>query len=150
MPRASSHLFQRGTEVLHTIDTAVAGAVIPTGPTEILALADEILRGAFRGDFGIALDRAAAFCRVTAAGRDERRRRPGGRTPRPVERTDHAGAATVDHRPGTHLLRAAVEERLARVGRGFESLNQRRAASTSGGRKPPYALSRLASARSAA
>ena len=64
----TSTLFQRGTEVLRTIDAAVAGAVIPTGPAEILALADEILRGAFRGDFGVALDRAAAFCRVTAAG----------------------------------------------------------------------------------
>ncbi|WP_166877439.1 MULTISPECIES: DNA-directed RNA polymerase subunit beta [unclassified Salinibacterium] len=63
-----SQLFQRGTEVLRTIDAAVAGAAIPTGPAEIVALADEILRGAFRGDFAIALDRAAAFCRVTGAG----------------------------------------------------------------------------------
>jgi hypothetical protein len=64
----TSTLFQRGTEVLGTIDAAVAGAVIPTGPAEILALADEILRGVYRGDFGVALDRAAAFCRVMGAG----------------------------------------------------------------------------------
>ncbi|MEO8093873.1 MAG: DNA-directed RNA polymerase subunit beta [Pseudolysinimonas sp.] len=64
----TSYLFQRGSEVLATIDTAVAGAPAPTGPEEITALADQILRGLFRGDFAIALDRAAAFCRVTAAG----------------------------------------------------------------------------------
>ena len=67
-PEGTSYLFQRGTEVLGTIDPLVAGAPIPTGPDEITALADKILRGLFRGDFATALDRAAAFCRVTAAG----------------------------------------------------------------------------------
>jgi hypothetical protein len=67
-PVGTSLLFQRGSEVLHTIDTVVAGAPMPTGPDEITALADEILRGIFVGDFSIALDRAAAFCRVCAAG----------------------------------------------------------------------------------
>ncbi|MEJ1229811.1 MAG: DNA-directed RNA polymerase subunit beta [Galbitalea sp.] len=64
----TSLLFRRGGEVLDTIDTVVAGAPMPTGPDEITELADEILRGLFRGDFSIALDRAAAFCRVCAAG----------------------------------------------------------------------------------
>jgi hypothetical protein len=67
-PEDVAYLFQRGTEVLGTIDTAVAGAPMPTGPDEITALADQILRGLFRGDFATALDRAAAFCRVTSAG----------------------------------------------------------------------------------
>lgn len=67
-PEGTSFLFQRGTEVLASIDTLVAGAPMPTGPDEITTLADEILRGLFRGDFATALDRAAAFCRVTAAG----------------------------------------------------------------------------------
>jgi len=67
-PDATSYLFQRGTEVLGTIDAAVAGAPMPTGPDEITALADQILRGLFRGDFAVALDRAAAFCRVMSAG----------------------------------------------------------------------------------
>ncbi len=67
-PQEMSYLFQRGTEVLRTIDAVVAGAPMPTGPDEITELADQILRGLFRGDFGIALDRAAAFCRVSAAG----------------------------------------------------------------------------------
>jgi hypothetical protein len=67
-PDDTSYLFQRGTEVLGTIDAMVAGAPMPTGPEEIIELADEILRGLFRGDFATALDRAAAFCRVTSAG----------------------------------------------------------------------------------
>ncbi len=67
-PEGTSYLFQRGAEVLTTIDTLVAGAPLPTGPDEITALADQILRGLFRGDFATALDRAAAFCRVAAAG----------------------------------------------------------------------------------
>ena len=67
-PEDTSYLFQRGTEVLGTIDPAVAGAPEPTGPEQITELADQILRGLFRGDFATALDRAAAFCRVTGAG----------------------------------------------------------------------------------
>jgi hypothetical protein len=61
-------LYQRGSEVLVTIDPVVAGVPSPTGPAEITALADQILRGLFTGDFAIALDRAAAFCRVTSTG----------------------------------------------------------------------------------
>lgn len=64
----ASYLYQRGTEVTPTIDHVVAGASTPTGPAEILTLADEILRGAFQGDFAVALDRAASFCRLTAGG----------------------------------------------------------------------------------
>ena len=64
----TAHLFQRGTEIATTIDPVVAGATAPTGPAEIIALADQILRGLFQGDFGVALDRAAAFCRITALG----------------------------------------------------------------------------------
>lgn len=67
-PDGTSLLFQRGSETLETIDTVIAGAPMPTGPDEITQLADEILRGLFTGDFGVALDRAAAFCRVSAAG----------------------------------------------------------------------------------
>lgn len=64
----TSLLFQRGTEMATTIDPVVAGAPSPTGPEEITNLADQILRGLFQGDFAIALDRAAAFCRITALG----------------------------------------------------------------------------------
>ena len=64
----TSHLFQRGTEALPTIDAVVAGARVPTGPDEITELADQILRGLFRGDLAVALDRAASFSRILAAG----------------------------------------------------------------------------------
>lgn len=67
-PDGVSLLFRRGTEVLSTIDALVAGAPTPAGPDEVTELADRILRGVFDGDLGLALDRAAAFCRVTAAG----------------------------------------------------------------------------------
>jgi hypothetical protein len=67
-PDGMAFLYQRGTEVAVTIDPVVAGASVPTGPAEIIALADQILRGLFAGDFAVALDRAAAFCRVTATG----------------------------------------------------------------------------------
>jgi hypothetical protein len=67
-PPGTSLMFQRGSEILQTIDTVVAGAPMPTGPDEITELADEILRGVFTGDFAVALDRAAAFCRISAAG----------------------------------------------------------------------------------
>jgi len=46
----------------------VAGIDWPK-PEEVRRTADEILRGAFSGDFAMALDRAAAFCHVVAAGR---------------------------------------------------------------------------------
>ena len=64
----TAYLYQRGTEVLTSIDPVVAGAPTPAGPAEITDLADRILRGLFEGDFAVALDRAAAFCRVAAAG----------------------------------------------------------------------------------
>jgi hypothetical protein len=67
-PEGVALLFQRGTEVLGTIDPVVAGAPNPAGPQEVLDVADRILRGVFAGDLGIALDRAAAFCRVESAG----------------------------------------------------------------------------------
>lgn len=67
-PEGTAYLYQRGTEVVRTIDPVVAGAAAPTGPAEIITLADEILRGVFTGDFAVALDRAAAYCRITATG----------------------------------------------------------------------------------
>ncbi|WP_403021313.1 DNA-directed RNA polymerase subunit beta [Salinibacterium sp. GXW1014] len=64
----SSFLYRRGTELAVTIDPVVAGATVPTGAAEITALADQILRGLFDGDFAVALERAAAFCRLTSLG----------------------------------------------------------------------------------
>jgi hypothetical protein len=63
-----SYVYQRGVDEANTIDPLVAGAIVPTGPAEITELADRILRGLFEGDFAVALDRAAAFCRVASIG----------------------------------------------------------------------------------
>lgn len=57
----------RFTDVAH----AVAGVAEPPGPEEVRALADQILAGVFDGDLAVALERAAAFAAVIAAGRAE-------------------------------------------------------------------------------
>ena len=50
----------------------VAGVAEPPGPAELQELTDAILTGVFDGDLAIALERAAAFCRVVASGRAHR------------------------------------------------------------------------------
>jgi hypothetical protein len=57
----------RFTDVAHV----VAGVAEPPGPDEVRGLADEILTGVFSGDLAVALERAAAFAAVVAAGRAE-------------------------------------------------------------------------------
>ena len=61
-------LYERGRVELQTADAVIAGAPAPASPQELTALVDTILRGVFRGDFAIALERAAAYCRVQASG----------------------------------------------------------------------------------
>jgi hypothetical protein len=61
-------LYERGRAEISSADEVIAGAPTPAGPDELVALIDTILRGLFEGDFAVALDRAAAFCRVQAAG----------------------------------------------------------------------------------
>ena len=70
-PEATAFCFRRGLEVDRTISRVVAGAPTPTGPDEIVALCDEILRGAFVGDVGIALARASAYARIMSQGAAE-------------------------------------------------------------------------------
>ncbi|MCI1261900.1 MAG: hypothetical protein LKG20_06395 [Tetrasphaera jenkinsii] len=53
------------------VNHVVAGPAEPPGPDELRALVDEILRRVYRGDLAVALERAAAFCRVISAGRAE-------------------------------------------------------------------------------
>lgn len=64
----SALLYERGRIELRSADAAIAGAPAPASGQELVALVDQILRGAFRGDFSVALDRAAAYCRVQASG----------------------------------------------------------------------------------
>ena len=54
------------------VDHAVAGPADPPGPQEVQDVADAILTGVFDGELDVALERAAAFCRVVAAGRADR------------------------------------------------------------------------------
>ena len=61
-------LYRAGRPVAGVADV-VAGVEEPPGPQEVAALGDAVLRGAYRGDFGVALERAAAFSRVVSAGR---------------------------------------------------------------------------------
>lgn len=61
-------LFTAGAGRLETVDVAVAGAEIPTGPEQIVEVSNKILHGVFVGDFALALERSASFCRVVASG----------------------------------------------------------------------------------
>ena len=67
-PAMAALLYERGRIELPSVDALVAGAPVPAGPDEMVALIDTILRGVFSGDFAVALERAAAFCRVQASG----------------------------------------------------------------------------------
>ncbi|MFS0854682.1 DNA-directed RNA polymerase subunit beta [Microbacterium sp. 179-I 3D4 NHS] len=67
-PQTAALLYERGRVELGSADAVIAGAPVPASPDELVVLIDTILRGAFRGDFAVALDRAAAFCRVQASG----------------------------------------------------------------------------------
>ncbi|NYE19518.1 DNA-directed RNA polymerase subunit beta [Microbacterium immunditiarum] len=67
-PITAALLYERGRSELMSADDVIAGAPSPAGPDELVALVDTILRGLFQGDFAVALDRAAAFCRVQASG----------------------------------------------------------------------------------
>ena len=67
-PHTAALLYERGRVQITSADPVVAGAPTPAGPDELVELINEILRGLFQGDFAVALDRAAAFCRVQASG----------------------------------------------------------------------------------
>lgn len=66
-PEQIGYEFRAGTE-LAGVDQAIAGSPHSPTPEEVVQLATSILRGAFTGDFAVAMERAAAFSRVMAAG----------------------------------------------------------------------------------
>ena len=66
-PEGISVFFRAGQQKAQ-VANAVAGVAEPPGAEEITVMANAILSGAFDGDFDIALDRSAAFCRVVALG----------------------------------------------------------------------------------
>jgi hypothetical protein len=65
-PERMSAFFKAGKDVAE-VSKVVAGVAEPPGD-EVTKMADTILSGAFDGDFDVALDRSAAFCRVVALG----------------------------------------------------------------------------------
>ncbi|MFC8502150.1 hypothetical protein ACFUC1_07315 [Pedococcus sp. NPDC057267] len=96
----------RFTDVNHV----VAGVAEPPGPAELQALTDAVLRGVFSGDLDLALQRAAAFCRVVSAGRADRAhstdvtdREAAGRQTR---RAANMLTTAEDLEAGAHLWRA--------------------------------------------
>lgn len=50
------------------VQGAVAGVASPPGPAEVASVVDAVLSGVFQGDLAVAIERAAAFCRVLATG----------------------------------------------------------------------------------
>ena len=68
------------------VSHVVAGVADPPGAEEICEVADAILSGAFQGEFDVALERFAAFCRVVAVGQEHTLDVPGLRTRDPWER----------------------------------------------------------------
>jgi hypothetical protein len=50
------------------VDEVLAGVASPPTAEDVVILADAVLTGAFDGDLAIALERAAAFCRIVATG----------------------------------------------------------------------------------
>ncbi|MBJ2120722.1 hypothetical protein I6N91_06965 [Arthrobacter sp. MSA 4-2] len=66
-PERIASYFTSGKEVAQ-VSKVVAGVAEPPGATEMTDMADKILSGAFEGDFDVALERFAAFCRVVALG----------------------------------------------------------------------------------
>lgn len=66
-PQRAAALFRDGRHAV-PVARVVAGAAEPPGAQEMVAMADSVLSGAFRGDFDVALERIAAFCRVISQG----------------------------------------------------------------------------------
>ncbi|YAL82901.1 hypothetical protein ACMYYO_13405 [Dermacoccaceae bacterium W4C1] len=84
---------------------AVAGAAEPPGPQEVRDVGDAIIRGVYEGDLAIALERAAAFCRVVSVGRAHRADERDGH--------DDPGAERATRTAGSLLTTAADLQRCA-------------------------------------
>jgi hypothetical protein len=61
----------RAGEPIAAADAVVAGVADYVDVDSVTRVADDVLAGAYRGDFAVALERAAALFRVIAAGRRE-------------------------------------------------------------------------------
>ncbi len=75
------------------VAAVVAGAPTPPTPAELVATVDAILGGVFDGDLAVALERAAAFGHVLAAGRAEWAHDLDGADPEGARSLTASGAA---------------------------------------------------------
>ncbi|MBQ1443353.1 MAG: hypothetical protein IIZ13_05810 [Renibacterium sp.] len=66
-PERIAVYFQQGKDTAQ-VSHVVAGVAEPPGAEELKTMTDAILSGAFDGEFDVALERTAAFCRVIALG----------------------------------------------------------------------------------
>jgi hypothetical protein len=98
-PEGISVFFRAGRHAA-PVSTAVAGVAEPPGAAEIAAMADNVLSGAFDGDFDVALERSAAFCRVVALGQATIA------TEREKSHSDHAAVLT---RKAHQLIKTAED-----------------------------------------
>jgi hypothetical protein len=66
-PQSYARAFELG-RTRSPVDEVLAGVATPPTAEDVVTLADAVLTGAFDGDLAIALERAAAFCRIVATG----------------------------------------------------------------------------------
>lgn len=69
-PEAMASFFAAGSRQAQ-VERLVAGAAEPPGAEELCTMTSSILTGAFEGEFDVALERTAAYCRVIALGQAE-------------------------------------------------------------------------------
>lgn len=115
-----AHYYELGMES-DWASRVVSGLADPPTETEVVRTVNEILSGAFTGEFDIALERFAAFCRVVAAGQDAVAHsvRPGllstpqdgasQPTPSPEVRAEAARRASTLHTSARKLRGTAIE-----------------------------------------
>ncbi|MCK0118382.1 hypothetical protein MWU57_15215 [Isoptericola sp. S6320L] len=66
-PRTIGLRYRLGVDVA-PVQEVVAGVPRPPTPSDLRQLADTVLSGVYAGDLAVALERAAAFCRILATG----------------------------------------------------------------------------------
>lgn len=69
-PETMASFFAAGA-IRAQVERVVAGAAEPPGAQELCTMTGSILTGAFDGEFDVALERTAAYCRVIALGQAE-------------------------------------------------------------------------------
>ena len=112
-PHTAALLYERGRVEIASADPVVAGAPTPAGPDELVDLVDTILRGLFQGDFAVALDRAAAFCRVEASGASHLADDYEATEPERASALTTRALRLADYASRPHCLRGAVAARVA-------------------------------------